>query len=214
VTTAALPDPSGGTNRAVVRWAARYDLFVWLLTLGRERRFREKLLAPARLEQGERVLDVGCGTGSLAIVARRQVGATGQVFGVDASPEMIARARHKARKAKLDISFDDGVAEKLPFPVQQFDVVLSTVMLHHLRKNVRAQAVAEMQRVLKPGGRVLVVDFAGARNGKGPLMHFHRHGHVEPKALVELVTGAGLRVTESGPVGMWSLSYVLAESPR
>jgi ubiquinone/menaquinone biosynthesis C-methylase UbiE len=203
-------NPSGvNSNRAVVRWAARYDLLIWFLTLGRERRFREKLLVPARLKAGESVLDVGCGTGSLAIAAKRQVGASGPVQGIDPSPEMIARARHKAEKAKLDISFSHGSAESLVFSDGQFDVVLSTVMLHHLRRDARAVAVAEMKRVLKPGGRLLVVDFGGARNGKGPLMHFHRHGHVAPEALAELVSGAGLRVVETGPVGMWSLTYVL-----
>jgi len=197
------------TNTAVVRWAARYDLLVWLLTLGRERRFREKLLAPARLRPGESVLDVGCGTGSLAIAAKRQVGDAGSVQGIDASPEMIARARHKAKKAGLDIDFAEASAESLPFPDATFDVVLSTVMLHHLRKSARAVAVAEMRRALKPGGRLLVVDFAGARNGKGPLMHFHRHGHVDPQVLMELVSGAGLHIAETGSLGMWSLSYVL-----
>lgn len=199
---------------AVVHWAGRYDLLVWLLTLGRERRFRERLLVPAQLRPGESVLDVGCGTGSLAIVAKRHVGAAAEVQGIDPSPEMIARARSKARKARLDVSFTEGTAESLPFPDATFDVALSTVMLHHLRRSTRELAVAEMKRVLKPGGRVLVVDFGGARNGKGPLLHFHRAGHVEPKVLVDLVSGAGLRVTESGPIGMWSLSYVVAESPR
>lgn len=197
------------TNRAVVRWAARYDLLIWFLTLGREGRFREKLLAPARLSPGESVLDVGCGTGSLAIAAKRQVGDMGSVQGIDASHEMIARARHKAKKAGLDVVFAEASAESLPFPDARFDVVLSTVMLHHLRKSARAVAVAEMRRVLKPGGRLLVVDFGGARNGKGPLMHFHRHGHVDPQVLVGLVSGAGLRVADSGPLGTWSLSYVL-----
>jgi ubiquinone/menaquinone biosynthesis C-methylase UbiE len=202
---------SPNSNRLVVRWAARYDLLIWFLTLGRERRFREKLLVPARLRPGESVLDVGCGTGSLAIAAKRQVGASGSVQGIDPSPEMIARARHKAQKAKLDISFSNGSAESLVFSDGQFDVVLSTVMLHHLRKDARGVAVAEMKRVLKPGGRLLVVDFGGARNGKGPLMHFHRHGHVDPKALVELVSASGLKVAEEGPMGMWSLTYVLGE---
>jgi ubiquinone/menaquinone biosynthesis C-methylase UbiE len=214
VTTSAAPNSAPGTKGLVLHWASRYDLFVWLLTLGRERQFREKLLAPVRLRPGESVLDVGCGTGSLAIAAKRQVGETGSVQGIDASPEMIGRARHKARKAGLDVDFANGVAESLPFPDRRFDVVLSTVMLHHLGKKARPVAVAEMKRVLKPGGRLLVVDFAGARNGKGPLMHFHRHGHVDPKVLVDLVSDAGLRVAESGPLGKWSLSYVLGESPR
>jgi hypothetical protein len=70
-----------------------------------------------------------------------------------------------------------------------------------------------MRRVLKPRGRLLVVDFAGASpNGKGPLVHFHRHGHVEPRALVDLVSGAGLHVVESGGLGMWALHFVLAEA--
>src|SRR5438132_4412204 len=79
-------DPPNTTGR-VLHWAARYDLLVWLLTHGRDRAFREKLVSLARLVPGESVLDVGCGTGSLAIAAKRQVRMTGEVFGVDASPE-------------------------------------------------------------------------------------------------------------------------------
>jgi ubiquinone/menaquinone biosynthesis C-methylase UbiE len=208
--TTARASSAPGTKGLVLHWAGRYDLFVWLMTLGRERRFREKLLEPARLNAGEAVLDVGCGTGSLAIAAKRRVGPTGSVHGLDASPEMIARAQYKARKAGLDVTFANGVAESLPFPDARFDVVLNTVMLHHLGAKARPIAMAEMRRVLRPGGRLLTVDFAGSRNGHGPLMHFHRHGHVDPQALVDLVSGAGLRVTEHGPLGMWKLSYVLA----
>jgi SAM-dependent methyltransferase len=88
-----------------------YDLLVWLKTLGRERVLREKILALARLGAGESVLDVGCGTGTLALTAKRQVGQSGTVCGVDASPEMIARAARKASRARLDISFNVGVAQ-------------------------------------------------------------------------------------------------------
>jgi len=214
MTKVATPNsaPPPGTTGMVVHWAARYDLLVWLLTLGRERRFRERLLEPARLQPGESVLDVGCGTGSLALAAKRRVGPSGSVHGIDASPEMIARAKHKARKAKGDATFEVGFAEALPFPDARFDIVLSTVMLHHLRRAAREQAVREMKRVLKPGGRLLAVDFAGAsQNGRGPLAHFHRHGHVRPQDLVDLVSDAGLRVVESGPLGMWALHFVLAD---
>ena len=203
---------SPSTTGMVVHWAGRYDLLIWLLTLGRERSFRERLLEPARLQPGESVLDVGCGTGTLAIAAKRRVGASGSVHGVDASPEMIARAKHKAGKAKADVTFDVGVAEALPFPEARFDVVTSTVMLHHLRRTARQQGVSEMKRVLKPGGRLLAVDFTGAsQNGRGPLAHFHRHGHVRPQDLVDLVSDSGLRVVESGPLGMWALHFVLAK---
>ena len=115
----------------------------------------------------------------------------------------------ESEQGGADVDFREGSADALPFADERFDVVLSTVMLHHLPKAVRAAAVLEMRRVARPNGRVLLIDLAGSRNGKGPLLHFHRHGHVEPRVLEELVTSAGLRVQRSGPVGKWSLQYVL-----
>lgn len=204
------PAPAPDTTGHVVHWAARYDLLVTLLTLGRERRFRERLLQPARLAPGESVLDIGCGTGTLAIAAKRRVGASGAVDGIDASPEMIARARRKSARAGLDVVFAVAPAQSLPFSDARFDVVLSTVMLHHLRRAAREDAVHEARRVLKPGGRFLAVDFVKS-SGKGLLAHFHRHGRVDPRDLIALVTGAGLNVIDSGPVGRWDLQFVLAE---
>jgi ubiquinone/menaquinone biosynthesis C-methylase UbiE len=198
--------PSKG---AIIHQAAGYDMLLWLLTLGRERRFRRTMLSFADPRAGESVLDVGCGTGALAIAATELVGADGSVSGVDASPEMIQRARMKAAKAGVSIDFREGSADALPFADESFDAVLSTVMLHHLPTSIRTVAVAEMRRVTRPNGRVLLIDFAGGRDGKGPLLHFHRHGHVEPRVLEDLVTNAGLRVQRSGPVGKWSLQYVL-----
>src|SRR5688500_16619205 len=111
--------------------ARYYDLLAWLLPLGREPAFRARLVDLASLEPGEKVLDVGCGTGTLAIAAKRRVGATGIVHGIDASREMIARATRKANKAGVDVTFRTAVVEALPFPHRQLDVVLSTLMLHH-----------------------------------------------------------------------------------
>lgn len=198
------------TKGLVLHWAAGYDLLAWLLTRGRTRAFREKLVGLARLTAGEAVLDVGCGTGSLAIVAKRQVGPTGVVCGIDPSPAMIARARSKASKAGAEVRFETGVAEALPFPDARFDVVLSTLMLHHLPRQVRQQFVREVRRVLTPDGRLLIVDFAHAQDKSGVLAHFHRHGHVDPRQIVSLIEDEGLRSIESGPVGISSLQYVLA----
>jgi ubiquinone/menaquinone biosynthesis C-methylase UbiE len=192
----------------VVHWAARYDLLITLLTVGRERRFRQQLLELAHLEAGESVLDIGCGTGTLAIAAKRVVG-SGVVHGIDASPEMIARARRKAKRSGMDVVFEMAQAQSLPFPDARFDLVLSTVMLHHLPRAARAEAVRDARRVLKPGGRLLAVDFV-RRSGKGLVAHFHRHGRVDPRDLIALVTEAGLKVVESGPVGRWDLQFVLA----
>lgn len=202
------------TKGSVVHWAGRYDLLVWLLTLGRERRFREMLLGPARLKPGESVLDVGCGTGSLAIAAKRHVGDAGRVLGVDASPEMIARARRKARGRRVDVAFEIGVAESLPMADAQFDVVLSTVMLHHLPRSIRGQSVVEMRRVLKPAGRLVAIDFArSSGEAKGPMIHLHRHGGLKAGELTDLAAGAGLRIEESGPLGAWNLQFVRASAP-
>jgi ubiquinone/menaquinone biosynthesis C-methylase UbiE len=204
------PTTAPATTGRVLHWAAPYDLLVWLVTHGRSRAFRERLVDLARLASGESVLDVGCGTGSLAIAANRRLGADGKVFGIDASPEMIARATSKAARAGVDASFKTAVAEALPFPDAQFDVVLSTLMLHHLPRKVRQQCAREIRRVLKPQGRVLVVDFAQAQSRSGLLAHFHRHGHVDPHDVVALLEEARFRCVESGPVGVRSLHFVLA----
>lgn len=113
----------------VIHWAARYDLLAWLLACGRERAFRERLIELASLEPGDSVLDIGCGTGTLAITATRHVGPTGAVYGIDASPQMIARATRKAGKAGAPAVFQLAAAEQLPFPDAHFDVVLSTLMM-------------------------------------------------------------------------------------
>lgn len=203
------------TTGIVLHKAFLYDVFVRIVSLGRERSHRERALDMAGLQPGESVLDIGCGTGTLAIAARSRVGCTGRVCGIDASPEMIARAKHKAKKAKAEVEFQNSVVESLPFSEHQFDAVLSTLMLHHLGRAARLKCASEIQRVLKPGGRVLAVDFARPTNGKrGILDHFHHHGYVNLQDLLALMAGAGLSVVKSGAVGIGDLHFVLAESPR
>src|SRR6516165_536728 len=108
------------TTGIVLHSAAWYDLVVWLAMFGREPVFREKTLRLARIESGESVLDVGCGTGTLAIAAKQQIGPKGSVYGIDASPEMVDRATRKARKAGVEVLFKNAGAEALPFPDAQF----------------------------------------------------------------------------------------------
>jgi ubiquinone/menaquinone biosynthesis C-methylase UbiE len=212
-------DPMGqsaapGTTGIVLHRAFWYDVFVWLVSLGREHSYREKALDLASLKPGESVLDIGCGTGTLAIAAKRRVGPRGRVYGVDASREMLARASKKANKAGVEVVFQNGIVEALPFPDGQFDAVLSTVMLHHLGRKVRQQCAFEVRRVLKPGGRVLAVDFAPPTEGKrGLLDHFHHHGYLKLHDLVALLSEAGLDTVESGAVGIGDLHFVLAAAP-
>src|SRR5260370_24933651 len=128
MTNAAEAKQTLGTRGLVLHRAALYDFALWLLSLGRESAFREKVLRLAHLSPGEKVLDVGCGTGTLAIAAKQQVGPAGTVYGVDASPEMLARAGKKATKAGVEIVLKNALVEALPFPDAHFDAVLSTVM--------------------------------------------------------------------------------------
>jgi len=194
----------------VVRWATRYDLLIALVTLGRERAMRERMLDLARVTRGESVLDVGCGTGTLAIAAKRRVGDAGTVDGIDASVEMIERAQKKAKRAHSGAQFQVASADALPFDTSRFDVVLSTVMLHHLPRSIRAQAIQDMRRVLKPEGRILIVDFGTRTTAhRGLMAHFHRHGRVSMADLTSLVGSASLGVIESGSVGIGTLIYVL-----
>src|SRR5262245_10243520 len=200
-----------GTHGLVLHWAARYDLLAWFLTHGRERELREAIIRLAGLENGDDVLDIGCGTGTLAIAATRHVGTAGAVTGLDASPSMVARAKRKAGKAGAPAMFQVAVAENLPFPDRRFDVVFSTLMLHHLPRKTRQQCAREIERVLKAGGRVVAVDF-GRTKRRGLLAHLHRHGHVEVEDIVKLFVDAGLAPTRSGPLGINDLNFVVAEA--
>jgi ubiquinone/menaquinone biosynthesis C-methylase UbiE len=202
------------TTGLVLHGAFGYDLLVWILTRGRARGFRRRLLELARAKAGERVLDIGCGTGSLVIEAGRLVGPECVVSGIDPSPEMIARARRKARRAGVEADFQEASAQRLPFPEAEFDLVTSTLMLHHLPKPARHTSVVEAARVLKPGGRFLAVDFAASAAEKTLLGHLHRrHGHTKLDEIVALVQRARLEVVESGPVGLKDLNFVLATKP-
>ena len=199
-----------GTTGRVLHAAAAYDLLVWLFTFGRERAFREKILRLARLEPGESVLDLGCGTGSLAVAAKRQLGTAGTVYGIDRSPEMLARADKKARKAGVDVVFTNAAAQALPFPDGQFDIVLSTLVLHHLPKKGREEFAGEAIRVLRPGGRLLLVDFAKPPHQRS-VFRFHRHGHVDLERVAADLVQHGFAIVERGNVGTKGLRYLVAQ---
>src|SRR5258708_13384968 len=104
--------PSTAGN--VLHGAFRYDLLIWLVSLGREQAYREKTLNLAGLKSGELGLDVGCGTGTLAIAPKRRVGPAGRGYVNDPSPEQIARASKKAKDAVLEGAFENHGPHKNP----------------------------------------------------------------------------------------------------
>jgi ubiquinone/menaquinone biosynthesis C-methylase UbiE len=150
----------------------RYDLFErfcdTFLFQGKLRALRLRTADLACLQPGEKVLDVGCGTGTLALENQKRVGPTGRAFGIDPGTQQIARARYKAARRGLPIDFQSGVIERIPFPDETFDVVVNTIMMHHLGDGLKRQGLAEIARVLKPGGRLVIADFKRpeAHNGK------------------------------------------------
>jgi ubiquinone/menaquinone biosynthesis C-methylase UbiE len=190
-----------------------YDWLAAVYCLGREGKMRGRTLDVAGVAAGERVLDVCCGTGTLALAAKGRVGVTGSVNGIDASEQMVARARSKAARRGLPVTFEIASAQSLPFPEATFDVAICSLALHHLPDDARAGAIVEMRRVLKPGGRVLIVEFARAR-GAWALLHplallHHRKAQILDAAAT-LMEQAGLEGVVSGPLGFAGLGYARA----
>jgi ubiquinone/menaquinone biosynthesis C-methylase UbiE len=123
----------------------------------RDRAIKRRVLACAALVGGEDVLDVGCGTGTLAVAAARGA-PTVNMTGLDADRSILTRARKRAAGAGLEIRFDEGMSTALPYEDGSFDVVLSTLLFHHLRDDAKRETAAEALRVLRPGGRLVVAD--------------------------------------------------------
>ena len=182
------------TNGLVLNGGWRYDLEEWshdFFSRGRAfRAFRVRTIHLAALQPGETVLDVGCGTGTLALEMAVRVGQTGHVTGIDPSPQQLVRARNKAARRGLTLDFQPGVIEQLPFSDQSFDVALSSLMMHHLPVPVKRQGLVQIARVLKPGGRLLIADFTHRQNRKGRAARFHAGGS-RLRELVALVEEAG-----------------------
>jgi arsenite methyltransferase len=110
-----------------------------------------------RLVPGERVLDLGCGAGTDSLVAAQTVGQTGQVTGLDMTPEMLAKARASAAElGTANVEFVEGEAERLPFLDESFDVVISNGVIDLVPD--KDAVFSEIVRVLKPGGRIQVAD--------------------------------------------------------
>ena len=133
-----------------------YDPVVALTT--REQAFKQRLLEHARIKDGESVLDLACGTGTLAIEIKQRR-SKAKVSGVDGDRAILARARVKARDAGVKIDFQRGVSNELPYDARTFDVVVSTLFFHHLTDEAKADTAEEIRRVLRLGGRVVIADW-------------------------------------------------------
>ena len=137
-----------------------YNSYMRKVTFGRERILREETVRLAQVKPGDSVLEVGCGTGTLTLAAKRQAGNSGKVFGIDIIPGMIEVSQLKAAQAKEDIIFQLGSIDDIPFPANQFDAVMCSFMIFHMSEKTMRKGIEEAYRVLKPQGRLLVLDLA------------------------------------------------------
>jgi ubiquinone/menaquinone biosynthesis C-methylase UbiE len=149
--------PAAGRDR----YLPLYDLMTRLMGADQARR---GLLDQAQIRPGHRILDVGCGTGTLLIQLKRLYPAT-DIVGLDPDPKALARASRKAERAAVSIQFDQGFGDELPYPEASFDRVLSSLMFHHVPTDEKAKTVRAIRRVLKPRGEFHMFDFQGPEKG-------------------------------------------------
>jgi len=138
-----------------------FDVFVRGTT--RERTFKQRLLDQARLAAGLDVLDLGSGSGTLAVWAKQREPGL-RIRGLDGDPAIIGQAVRKAERAGLDIAFDEGLSYELPYEDASFDRVLSSLFFHHLVLSDKERTIAEVTRVLRPGGELHVADWGEPRS--------------------------------------------------
>jgi ubiquinone/menaquinone biosynthesis C-methylase UbiE len=143
---------------------ALYDPVVSLTT--REHTFKSALLDGCAFEPGQRVLDVACGTGTLACMAAQREPHIG-VYGLDGDAKILQRARRKASQLGVAVRYTHAMSDELPFPDGHFDSVMSSLFFHHLDATTKQRTLREMLRVLKPSGRLHIADWGAAHD---PLM--------------------------------------------
>lgn len=206
------------TTGATIHWASQYDIFSRLFGMGANRRNSRMVIELAKIKPGDRVLDVACGTGNLTLTAQSYASPGGKVYGIDAAPEMIEVARKKASRESPEVVFTVGLIEKLDFPDETFDVVISRLAIHHLPEDLKRRGFAEILRVLKPGGHLLIADFIPPAN---PVLNHITTALVGSHmmqtnvwGLPEMLANAGFVEVASGPTRSSFLAFVSARKPH
>jgi ubiquinone/menaquinone biosynthesis C-methylase UbiE len=195
-----------------------YDPFTKIIGADKVRR---ALLDQATLQPKQRALEIGCGTGTLTLAIKRRHPDV-DVVGLDPDSKALDRARRKAQRAGVAIQLDRGFSDELPYPETSFDRVLSCLMFHHLEDDDKDATLREVRRVLKPGGRLEMVDFAGRTSGShGPLARWlHSHERLRDNSeeqILRRMTGAGLAgatCVGSGSLLLGRVAYYQASAPR
>jgi ubiquinone/menaquinone biosynthesis C-methylase UbiE len=211
-----LGDPHGYADDAsggLIRRARLYEFSAAIAFAGFRGRVYDLLVAESGAAAGNPVLDIGCGTGYFARRIAAAVEPGGTVIGIDPSPPVIAYA---TRVAPPNCTFHVAAAQQLPLPDASFDLVVSSLAVHHIPPDLRPDALREMLRVLHPGGRLFIADFRPPRNRIANhligALSGHAMQHNPIHELPDLVAAAGFRVTGTGDCRPM-LSYITAVRP-
>ena len=188
--------------------AAGHDVFLPLYDplvsfLGFDRA-RLELISQANIKPGQQILDIGCGTGTLAVLLKRRY-ADVAVVGLDPDPKALRRAIWKVRRAGVSVQLNHGFADELPYERESFDRVLSSFMFHHLAGQDREKTLQEVWRVLRAGGSFHLLDFVADHASPG-FLHRLVHSHAELKdntdeRILQLMSRAGFTKAEKVRAG-------------
>ena len=185
----------------------------------RDIRYKSILIEQANIQPGQHVLDLGCGTGTLAIMAK-QAQPAAEVTGLDADPDMLKVAKYKAAQLRVPVKFEVGFTEKLPYPDESFDRVLSSIMIHHLKTPDKKLTAQEVYRVLRPGGQLHIIDFGKPVTWYGKILGSFLHNFEEANdnidgKLPEFFGAPGLKTEVIG--NFWTFfgdqAFVRGEKP-
>jgi demethylmenaquinone methyltransferase/2-methoxy-6-polyprenyl-1,4-benzoquinol methylase len=157
--------------------APRYDLTNSVLSLGIHHLWRKRTVKVSGAKAGSSVLDCATGTGDLALEFKRTVGSQGRVLGTDFNADMLSHAPAKAKGKGLDVTFEVADAMHLPYADATFDVASISFGIRNV--DVPKTALAEMARVVKPGGRIVVLEFGQPRGIMGMTYRFYSK-HIIP----------------------------------
>ena len=185
----------------ILKWVMREDVF------------KHKLTLQARILPGMKALDLGCGTGTLTMMLKKEY-PNASITGLDGDPEVLDIAREKS--GGLNIQWDQGMAYALPYPDTSFDRVVTSLVIHHLILEDKQRAFAEVYRVLKPNGELYVLDFGAPHSGLTRLITKYMHGLEEAAdnfdgLIPQFISAAGFKpvdeldyfVTVFGPLSLW-----------
>jgi ubiquinone/menaquinone biosynthesis C-methylase UbiE len=183
-----------------------YDPIVKLLGGGAA---REALLAQAGIGPIDRIFDLGCGTGTMAVGIKKRFPRV-EIVGLDPDPRALARARKKAVCESLAIQFDQGFGDQLPYPAASFDRALCSFMFHHLPAEEKRKTLREVHRVLKPRGEFHMADFEGPEDRKQGFLRrlLLSHAHLKDNSaanVIAVMKDAGF--TNAAKVGRRSMLF-------